>query len=82
MIAPANPPDADETITASEVAMKSALPRPQPARKPMMPEMPPDAPARALNTTIRERPAIKVRFAPMRLDTQPVTSIATAVITR
>jgi hypothetical protein len=82
MMAPAKPPDADETITASDVAMKSALPSPQPARKPTIPEIPPDAPASALKTTIRTRPAISVRFAPIRLDTQPVTSIATAVMTR
>ena len=47
-----------------------------------MPEMPLDAPASALNTTISARPAIRVRLAPIRLDTQPVTSIATAVMTR
>ena len=28
------------------------------------------------------RPVISVRFAPIRLETQPVTSIATAVTTR
>ena len=39
-------------------------------------------PAMAEKTTIRTRPAISVRLAPMRLETQPVTSIATAVTTR
>ena len=69
-------------MTASEVAMNSALPRPQPARKPTMPPIVSDGPARPANTTIRTSPAIRVRLAPMRLDTQPVTSIATAVTTR
>ena len=39
MIAPAKPPLAEPTMTASEVAMNSALPRPQPARKPTIPSM-------------------------------------------
>ena len=69
-------------MTASEVAMNSALPRPQPARKPTIPPMVPDGPASAEKTTISTRPAISVRLAPIRLDTQPVTSIATAVTTR
>jgi len=69
-------------ITASEVAMNSALPRPHPARNPMIPLMPPDAPAAALNATISTRPATSVRLPPIRLDTQPVTSMATAVTTR
>jgi hypothetical protein len=42
----------------------------------------PADPAAALNTTMRIRPAIMVRLAPIRLDTYPVTSIATAVTTR
>ncbi len=82
MIAPANPPLAELTITASEVAMNSALPSPQPARKPTMPPMLSDEPASAANTTMRTRPVISVRLAPIRLDTQPVTSMATAVTTR
>ena len=81
-IAPANPPLAEATMTASEVAMNSALPTPQPARKPMMAPMDGDAPAAALNTTIRARPAISVFLAPIRLDTQLVISMATAVTTR
>ena len=82
MIAPAKPPVAELTITASEVAMNSALPRPQPARKPTMPSMEFAVPASAANATMSTRPAIRVRLAPRRLDTQPVTSIATAVTTR
>ena len=39
-------------------------------------------PASALNATMRASPATSVRLAPIRLDTQPVTSIATAVTTR
>ncbi len=81
-IAPAKPPLAEPTMTASEVAMNSALPRPQPARKPTMPSMLPDVPASAENTTIRISPLISVHLAPIRLDTQPVTSIITAVTTR
>ena len=68
-------------MTASEVAMNRALPTPQPARKPMIPPMRRGA-ASALNTTIRIRPAISVRLAPSRLDTQFVMSIATAVTTK
>jgi hypothetical protein len=68
-IAPANPPLAEATMTASEVAMNSALPTPQPARKPMMALIDGDAPAAALKTTIRIRPAIRVRLAPIRLET-------------
>ncbi len=41
-----------------------------------------DAPASALHATIRARPATRVRFPPMRLDTHPVTSMATAITTR
>ncbi len=83
MIAPTNPPVADATMTASEVAMNRALPTPQPARKPTMPPIDVGlAPASALNTTISASPASSVRLAPMRLDTQPVISMATAVITR
>ena len=82
MIAPANPPLAEATITASEVAMNSALPRPQPARKPTIWLMPPELPASALKITMRTRPATRVRLAPIRVDTQPVTSMATAVTTR
>src|SRR6201994_3067352 len=81
-IAPANPPLAEATMTASEVAMNSALPTPQPARNPMIALMVGEAPAAALNTTIRIRPAISVFLAPIRLDTQLVISMATAVTTR
>ena len=62
--------------------MNRALPRPQPARMPMIPSMLGAAPASALNTTIRVSPAINVSLAPSRLETQSVISIATAVTTR
>ncbi len=81
-MAPANPPAADETITASEVAMKRALPSPHPARNPTIWPMVWLAPASPANTTMRVRPMRRVRLAPMRLDTHPVTSMATAVMTR
>ena len=62
--------------------MNSALPRPHPARKSMMPLMLPAVPANAAKTTISTSPVIRVRLAPIRLDTHPVTSIMTAVTTR
>ena len=46
------------------------------------PPMESDDPASAANTTMIARPAISVRLAPIRLETQLVTSIATAVTTR
>ena len=82
MMAPENPPEAAPMITASEVAMNRALPSPHPARKSMISAMLCEAPAAALKATIRMRPATRVRLPPIRLDTQPVTSIATAVTTR
>jgi len=82
MIAPLKPPLAEATMTASEVAMNRALPRPQPARKPTMPLMVLAEPASVANTTMSTRPTISVRLAPIRLDTQPVISIATAMISR
>src|SRR5580693_8948879 len=81
-IAPANPPLADATMTASEVAMNRAFPTPQPARNPMISLIEPDEPASAAKATIRMSPQISVHLAPIRLDTQLVISIATAVTTR
>ena len=80
MIACAVPPVADITIVASAVATKSALPRPQPARKAttLLTEF--DEPASAANTMISTRPESSVRFGPIRLETTPVTSIATPMI--
>ena len=82
MIAPAKPLVADATMTARLVAMNNALPRPQPARKPTIWPTVSEVPARAANTTMTARPITRVRLAPIRLDTQPTTSIATAVTTR
>jgi hypothetical protein len=48
----------------------------------MIPLMLPALPASAAKTTMSTSPTIRVRLAPMRLDTQPVTSIVTAVTTR
>lgn len=62
--------------------MKSALPKPQPARKPMTPSTLPAVPASAAKTTISTSPIISVFFAPMRLESQLVKNITTPVITR
>ena len=64
-------------MVASAVAMNSALPRPQPARKPTMAPIDVGEPASAEKTMISTRPASRVRLAPIRLETTPVTSIAT-----
>lgn len=82
MMAPLNPPLAEATMTASDVAMNIALPRPQPARKPTMPLMDPVAPARAAKTTMTASPVTMVRLAPIRLEIQPTKSMATAVTIR
>jgi hypothetical protein len=81
-MAPANPPEAEATMTASDVAMNSALPRPQPARNPTIWSTVSDIPASAEKTTMTASPLIRVRLAPIRLDTQLVPSIAIAVTTR
>ncbi|MGY3679938.1 hypothetical protein ACVWXU_003561 [Streptomyces sp. TE33382] len=79
-IAAALPPAAAPTITASAVETKSALPRPQPARKPTSSATEDEVPESAAKTTTRARPVNSVRRPPIRLETKPVTSIATAVI--
>ena len=81
-IALASPPEAAPTMTASAVAMKSALPRPQPRRKPAIAPMLDAAPASALNRTTSTSPASSVRRGPIREDTQPPTSIETPVIAK
>ena len=53
-------------LVVTAVAMNSACPRPQPARKPTISPTAPDAPARALNTTTSARPPSSVRFGPRR----------------
>ena len=75
----ARPPLAAPTITASAVAMKSALPSPQPARKPTISATLPEAPASAEKTTTSASPPSSVRRGPIRLETKPVTSIETPV---
>ena len=82
MIAEAVPPDAAPTMVASAVEMKSALPRPHPARKSMMLYTLFDVAARTEKTTIRASPMSRVRFAPMRLETQLVKNMATPVTAR
>ena len=62
--------------------MNRALPSPQPARKPTIWLIVSELAAASENTTISASPTMSVRLAPIRLDTQPVTSIATAVTTR
>jgi hypothetical protein len=47
-----------------------------------MPSIEPDSPASPAKTTISASPATSVRLAPIRLDTQPVPSMATAVTSR
>ena len=69
-------------MAASAVEMNSALPSPQPARKPMICPTVPDAPASVAKTTISASPASIVRFTPRRLEMKPVKNIATAVINR
>lgn len=82
MIAALLPPAAAPTIVASAVEMKSALPSPQPARKPMIDSTSPESPASVANTTITPSPMSRVRLAPMRLEIQLVKNIAMPVMTR
>jgi hypothetical protein len=77
MIAWATEPRAELTIVASAVAMNRALPSPQSARQPTMPITESDMPARPAPAMMITRPISRVRLGPMRLDTTPVTSIAT-----
>ena len=80
MIACPVEPRADITMVASAVATNSALPRPQPARKPTIAPTEFEDPASAANTMISTRPESRVRLGPMRLETTPVTSIAMPMI--
>ena len=79
MMACATEPDDALTIVARAVATKSALPSPQPARKPMTAPTLSDARASPAKTMISARPASSVRLGPIRLDTTPVTSIETPI---
>jgi len=81
-IAPANPPLAEATMTASEVAMNSALPTP-----PAGPEADDAAdagrrPGRRAEDHDHGQAGDQRLLAPSRLDTQLVISMATAVTTR
>ena len=62
--------------------MKSALPRPQPSRKPAIWNTVLDSPASALNTTTSASPSSSVRRGPIRDAHQPVMSIARPVIAK
>jgi len=77
MIAWATDPRAARTMVASAVAMNSALPSPHTARKPTTPAMVSCMPARPAPMMITARPSSRVRFGPIRLEIQPVPSIAT-----
>ena len=76
MIACATDPRAARTIVARAVAMKSALPSPHTARQPTTPAMVSWVPASPAPMMITARPSSSVRFGPIRLETQPVPSIA------
>jgi hypothetical protein len=67
-------------MTASAVATNIALPRPQPARNPTSSATLPEVPDRPAKITTSASPASSVPLPPMRLETKPVSSIATAVI--
>ena len=82
MIARSAPPLAAPTMVASAVEMKSAFPRPQPARKPITSLTEPLAPASAAKTTISARPTSSVGLAPSRLETKLVKNIASPVTSR
>jgi hypothetical protein len=82
MMAEAVPPDAAPTIVARAVEMNRALPRPQPARNPMISHTSPLVAASRANRTISARPIIRVFFAPSRLDTQLVKNMAMPVTAR
>ena len=62
--------------------MKSALPRPQPRRKPAIWNTLPEAPASAENRTTSVSPTRSVRRGPIRDAAQPVTSIDTPVMAK
>ena len=66
-------------MVARAVATNRAFPRPQRARQPTMAEMEPDDPARPAPTMMMTRPMSRVRFAPIRLETTPVISMATPI---
>ena len=74
-------PFAALTMVARAVAMNRALPSPQTARNPMMPPTVSEVPARPAPMMMMVRPMSSVRLAPRRLDTAPVTSIASPITT-
>ena len=76
MIDCATDPRADDTMVASAVATKRALPRPQRARQPTISMTELDDPASPAPTMMMTRPISRVRLAPMRLAIAPVRSMA------
>lgn len=79
-MAAALPPAAAPTMTARAVETNSALPSPQPARKPTSSPTDPEVPESPAKTTTSASPSSRVLRPPMRLETKPVTSMASAVI--
>ena len=82
MIAPPLGPAVAPTIAARAVEMNSALPRPQPARSPMISVTLPEKEQSAAKTTTRIRPTSSVRFTPIREANQLVKNMAIAVMNR
>ena len=73
-------PREDITIVASAVAMNSALPRPQPARKPTIAPIGVGGAGERGEHDDQEQPArAACASAPIRLETTPVISIATPI---
>jgi hypothetical protein len=79
MTAWATDPRAEPTMVTNAVAMNSALPRPHSARQPTISSTVSDIPARPAAAMMITSPISSVFFGPIRLDTTPVTSIATPV---
>ena len=82
MIALSAPPLAAPTMVASAVEMKSALPRPQPARKPMIMPDAVGGPGQCREDHDQRQTDQQGRLAPIRLDTKLVKNIANPVTSR
>ncbi|MPN51583.1 hypothetical protein SDC9_199231 [bioreactor metagenome] len=67
------------TIVANAVETNSALPIPQPARKPINKPILFDNPPSPANNTIINKPIINVFFKPILLDRNPVNNMTTPV---
>ena len=82
MIAPALGPVVAPTIAASAVEMNRALPKPQPARSPMICSTLPAPAASAANSTTSSSPISRVRLTPTFEANQLVKNMAIAVMNR